>query len=131
MEKQYHIKLGGQLIAVTEEVYRAYMQPKWREAKRADVCSENEYSLDAMYEDSRFELPDTGASLDELTANKLMLDELYAALDELSDDERLLINELFFNEKTERELSKELYIPQKTINNRKSAILKKLKIFFK
>ena len=28
MGKEYHIKLNGELVPVTEEVYRAYQQPK-------------------------------------------------------------------------------------------------------
>lgn len=35
MKKEYKIKLPeGSLVAVSEEVYRAYKRPQWREAKQ-------------------------------------------------------------------------------------------------
>ena len=35
MKKEYNIKLpDGAIVPVTEEVYRAYKRPQWREAKR-------------------------------------------------------------------------------------------------
>ena len=51
------------------------------------------------------------------------------ALETLTDDERSLINELYFNEKSERILSKQIDIPQQTINSRKAIIIKKLRKF--
>ena len=38
MKKEYYIKLSdGQIIPVTEEVYREYKRPQWREAKQKKV----------------------------------------------------------------------------------------------
>ena len=35
MKKEYYIKLNdGQVVPVTEEVYREYKRPQWREAKQ-------------------------------------------------------------------------------------------------
>jgi len=68
--------------------------------------------------------------VNEALEDKLLLEILIEALDELTDDERKLIDELFFNNKSERRLSKESGIAQKTINNRKRAILRKLRKFF-
>jgi len=59
-----------------------------------------------------------------------LLDMLSKALSELTDDERFLINELFYQEKSERTVARETGLPQKTINNRKRAIINKLKKFF-
>lgn len=42
-------------------------------------------------------------------------------------EERLLIHELFYNGKSERELSAMIAVPQKTINDRKRKILAKLR----
>jgi len=100
VSKEYHIKLNGELIPVTEEVYRAYQQPKWREKKRAKVREEKDVSLDAMLEKGNLMLLDLGqAHVDDVVADKLLLDELLSALAELNNDERSLIDEIFYKEK--------------------------------
>ena len=126
MAKDRYVWLDGVKVPVTEEVYRAYYRPVWREAKQKEVRDNAEYSLDAL-EDAGFEAVSNDALVDEIVADKLLLDELYAALDELTDDERGLIDALFFDEKSERELSNETRVPHPTIHSRKNAILKKLK----
>ena len=67
----------------------------------------------------------------EIVADKQLLDSLLSALGRLDDDECGLIDALFYKNKTERESSEETGIPQKTINNRKRAIIKKLRNLFK
>ena len=44
-------------------------------------------------------------------------------------DERRLIDELFFNEKSERKLASELGVPRMTLSDKKHRILGKLKKF--
>ena len=61
----------------------------------------------------------------ELTA--LTEQQLRRALRTLTVEERLLIHELFYNGKSERELSAMIAVPQKTINDRKRKILAKLR----
>jgi DNA-directed RNA polymerase specialized sigma24 family protein len=132
MAKDRYVWLDGVKIPVTEEVYRAYYRPVWREAKQKEVRDDAEYSLDAL-EEVGFEAVSNDALVDEIVADKLLLDELYAALDELTDDERGLINALYFDEKSERDIAAESGVPQTTINYRKKRLLewlrKKLKDF--
>ena len=62
-----------------------------------------------------------------------MISTLYEALDTLTSDERALINLLFLENdegKSEREISREMGIPQKTLNCRKMKILQKLRSAF-
>ena len=69
---------------------------------------------------------------DAILLNNLM-DKLKQALDTLSDEERKLIHALFFSNDgvgmSERPYAKSIGVAQKTINNRKKAILRKLKYF--
>jgi hypothetical protein len=87
MSKDRYIWLDGIKVPVTEEVYRAYYRPVWREAKQKEVRDDNEYSIDAL-EDAGFEVVADQVLVDEIVADKLLLNELYAALAELTDDER-------------------------------------------
>ena len=65
-------------------------------------------------------------SVEEIVMDKLLLDELHAVLERLTDDERSLIDALFFRGISERELSRESGIARPTIYSRKNAVLKKL-----
>lgn len=128
MSKQYHIKLNGELIPVSEEIYRTYKQPQWREKKRANVRRKREVSLDAMLENGDAIQFDLGqAFIDELVADKLLLDELLEALTKLNIEERALIDELFFKGKSERQIAESVNISHQAIHKKKKRILAKLK----
>ena len=126
MDKEFFIVIDGEKIPVSEEVYRAFKRPVWAERKRRQVRAEHERSLEQFTENG-FDVPDERVLVDEIVEDKLMLDMLFAALAELTDDERGLIDALFFDEKSERELSKETGTPRKTIAYRKNKVLEKLR----
>lgn len=126
MGKDYYIVINGEKIAVSEEVYRAYKQPVWRESKRAKARADMEYSYSGMLEDG-FEIASDDALVEDIVTDKLVLDMLLAALDELNDDDRRLIDALYYREQTERDVEKETGIPQTTINYQKKRILNWLK----
>jgi RNA polymerase sigma factor (sigma-70 family) len=65
---------------------------------------------------------------------QLLINELYDALEALSYEERELVDLLFLkndDHKSERRIAEELGVPQKTLNCRKQAIIKKLKMLIK
>ncbi|CCO06877.1 sigma-70 family RNA polymerase sigma factor [Desulforamulus hydrothermalis] len=126
MDKEYFIELNGRKIPVGKEVYDAFKRPAWRERKRSQVRKEKELSLEAFSE-AGFEFPSGEALVDEIVEDKLLLDMLFKALSELTDDERFLVNELFYNGKSERELSKETCVPRKTLAYRRTKVLEKLR----
>lgn len=126
MSKEYYIELNGERIPVTEEVYYAFKRPAWRERKRRQVRSDNELSLEALA-DNGFEVPDETSLVDEIVEDKLLLDMLFEALSELTDDERFLIDALFYQEKSERMVSKEIDVSQNTVNYHKNRLLDKLR----
>lgn len=126
MDKEYYIKLNGKRISVTEEVYYAFKRPVWKEIKSRRIRNKNELSLDWLAENG-FEISLDEKPIDEIVEDKLMLDMLFEALSELTDDERYLINELFFNNKSEREFASETNVTQQTIHKKKLRIVNKIK----
>ena len=123
MKKDYNIKLtDGTLVPVTEEVYRAYKQSQWREAKKKK--SKREVSLEKM--EDVHTLSDEKL-VEQIVEDKLLLEMLLKALETLTEDERFLIDEIYFQEKTEREVSAKLNIPKTNVHRLKEKILKKLK----
>jgi RNA polymerase sigma factor (sigma-70 family) len=126
MDKEYFIELNGRQIPVSKEVYYAFKRPAWKERKRRQVRAEKELSLEA-FADAGFEIPSGQALVDEIVEDKLLLDMLFRALSELTNDERFLIDELFYQEKSERMVAKETGVSQNTVNYHKNRILEKLR----
>jgi RNA polymerase sigma factor (sigma-70 family) len=156
----WHLTIEGQVVEVTEEVYRAYMQPLWAERKRKErearciisdgkggtkrctrSCRECDLerakkglspierngsvlSLDKRQADG-VDFPDS-VNVYELVEDKMRLEELLDALEELSPENRR-IAELISIGKTEREIAECIGRSQKTVNNRKPRIFAQLR----
>ncbi|MBS4031636.1 MAG: sigma-70 family RNA polymerase sigma factor [Clostridiales bacterium] len=147
MDNQHrYIEIDGQQIPVSEEVYRAYKRPAWAEHKRkereircrdengnrctADCSNCNKQRTGSVlsmdrFTDEGFEVADT-IDLTELIADKLLFEELYAALEELAPDNRRIM-ELFSIGKSEREIATDIGLSQKAINKRKTKLFSQLR----
>ena len=121
--KQFYIKINGEPIEVTEEIYRAYKRPAWAEKKRREVRAEHELSLDLMKD----EIASSQKLLEDIIVGDIVLAD---ALETLSLDDRQLINAIFFEGLTERDYAAKIGISQKNVNKKKQRILLKLKNFF-
>ncbi len=69
-------------------------------------------------------------SVEETVLRKLQYEQLHKALSLLPDDERELIDRLFFQGQTERQAAECMGIYRNAVHKRKNRILKKLKKFF-
>ena len=136
MNKHFFIRVGGQLVPVTEEVYREYHRMNRRERyleERDAVHGKVLYSgmdTDEMLGEET--IPDLNAkSAEQIVVDEIMGELLRQCLGLLSEDERKLIDALFFSNSgigmSEREYAAVSGIPQQTINSRKARILAKLK----
>jgi DNA-directed RNA polymerase specialized sigma subunit len=130
LSKERFIRIKKELVPVSEEVYFAFKRPAWRERKRKKVRAAREISYERLTEDG-FDIPSEQALVDEAAADRLLLNELYAALDKLTEDERSLINDLFFDDKTERKTASERSIHRNSVVYRRNRILGKLKNILK
>ena len=129
------IPVQGCLIETEQTHYIEFYRDKerWRYLQKLDKDN-NLLSLEAVVTDddsgNGFDfIADETANIEEAVVHRMMLDKLQSALFLLSEDERSLINAIFFRGLSEREWSKASGIPQKTINDRKRRILSKLKKF--
>lgn len=129
-ESEYTLVVNKKRIYVSKEIYTAYYQQKEREAYMDKLSARYNLSFeecDGKGIQVEYLLSHSGESLEDTVIKQEMLARLKSAMGELSDQERLLIYKLFFKGKSERQLSAETCIPQKTINDRKHNILMKLK----
>ena len=74
---------------------------------------------------------ETTDSMEETATRNIQSQQLHKALSLLTDDERDLIEQLFFEERTERDLAVEYGLSQRGINKRKQRILKHLRELLK
>lgn len=129
-DKVYTLLVNKKRIPVTKEVYKAYYQHKERECYLDKLSVQNNLSLEEC-EEKGLQVDYILSQAQESTEDKLikaeMLAKLIEAMEKLSEQERLLIYNLFFKGKSEHKLSTETGIPQKTINDRKRKALLKLK----
>lgn len=136
--------ISGQFIEVSEEVYAVYMQGdrKMRyfendlktertvldkEGRVIKVIPSREDSLDRLAEDQAAQFADRHESVEEAVLRRLSIQELYQALEQLSQSEKALIKAIFFDGKTEREYAEELGVYHNAVHTRKMRVLKKLK----
>lgn len=112
------------MIPATEEQYKIYMRPLWREDKRQQR-QEPMASLDKMYEETEYEVADTDSDLEADIMKKIMIDELYKALDELEEIDRTIMD-MYSHDHSEAEIGQAIGMSQKGVNKRKHKVLLKL-----
>ena len=147
--EQRYIPIDGKQIPVTEEQYKAFYRPIWRVHYHASKhgqcgCSEDwrrcegDCSLccysaagDTLSLEKEQEVmgdcrPDLTADIEDIIMDKLLLQELFQALEELDPDSRRIC-ELIKQGKTEREIAAEFNIRQSTLNYRKKKLMSELR----
>lgn len=142
--KEYYLYINGQCVPVSADVYHAYWHYTEKEKyfmnklkKENFLCDQEqgiakfipsrEDSLDRLLElDTQF--PDTSSEMpDDAMDKSETLRNLSSGLATLSDEELVLIQELFYQARTEREVSRSLHIALSTLHERKKRVLKKLR----
>lgn len=137
--KEYYIYINGAPYAVNREIYE-YITKSDRKIKYAEEdrkqekyfidCENERISVKPSREDSLdrlielgMDFPDKTIDLYESVTQKIMLEQ---ALSKLDDEERNLIIQLFYFDRTETELAQEYNQTQQNINKAKQRILCKL-----
>ena len=144
-DKKY-IWVNGQSVEVTEEVYEAYTVGgrKMRyfeedlKVQRIEldedghvkrIIPSREDSLDRLMDDNAEQYADDRESVEDTVLRRIGAQQLHTALAKLTEEERQLIDALYFREQTEAAAAVALGISQQAVHKRKNKILKKLKLF--
>ena len=142
-DKDFFLYIDDQPVKVTEEIYREYKRAENKEQyfmrrlkkgryvverEKGDVLylPSRETSLEQLIEAVR-DIPAPGGTAEDMALKFYQLEKLREALDSLSDMERELIRELFYEGKTEREVCVDLGMAKTTLHRRKSDVLEKLR----
>jgi len=131
-KKKYLIRVQGQLVSVTEEVYLTYYRMNRRELHLQEKDAKHGvffYSaLDTSETNGEDAIPDLiSPRVEDIVEDKLIAERLHKCIAQLTQEEQELIFSLFFQNKSEHQLSAETGIPRMTIHNRKKRILARLK----
>lgn len=97
-----------------------------QESQTVTVIPSREDSLERLREQN-VQFKEKADSAEEQAIKNIQTQQLHRALSLLSEDERLLIKQIFFEERTERELALEYGLSQKGINKRRQRILERLR----
>lgn len=91
-----------------------------------EIIPSREDSYERLLE-LEMQFQDESASAEDLAIRNLQAQQLHKALSFLSEDERYLIEQLYFQERTERDLAAQLGLSQNAINKRRQRILERLR----
>lgn len=82
-----------------------------------------------MYEETGYEVIDDGASPEEQYEQKELKNTIAKAMEELTEKQKIVFYKTFWEQKTLREISRELNVHHSSIEEIYSAAMKKLKKF--
>jgi len=119
--QERYIEINGQQIPVNEEVYRTYKRPICAKCSRTKEGSV--LSLDGL-DEAGFSISDRAQDVAEIVAEKMLLEELFKALEEL-DPNSYRICELLMGGHSKREIARIMAIPQSSFEYQ----FKKLMVF--
>jgi len=134
VKKEYFIFVNGDKVMVSKEVYLAYWQHTNREnyLERLDRQNKLLFFSDVDHDGNFVDnLADKSVDVEKLVETKEAIENLHTALSELNDEEREIINALYFREETIREVADIFKISHPALIKRKNKILEKLKTILK
>ncbi len=131
-EKKFYIRVPGEKVEVTEEIYLTYYRSRRRDRAQRERDKYNGLvfynSLDTDDTLGEEVISDSDVpSVEDLAVNNILQEKLNHCLAMLSETERELINALYFEGLTERQFAKQTGKHYMTIHNRKVRVLLKLK----
>lgn len=134
MNSEYYLMVNSQKVKVSKEIYQTYWQETNRENYLRALERENGVMPFSFFleKDTGFEehIMDERMDVEKVVETAMLIEEVQKALSTLTAEERELIEYLFFDEKSVREVAEIYKISHPAIIKRRDKILAKLKKFF-
>ncbi|MGX7112246.1 sigma factor [Gemella cuniculi] len=134
MQKEYFLFVNGKKVKVSKEVYKVYWQEKNHENYLKQVDRKKHLLLFSSFDrDGHFEnnIIDENVDVEKIIQTQMMIDAVRNALSKLNDEEREIIDRLYYNEETLRSVAKAKSISHPALIKRRNKILEKLKELLK
>ena len=130
MPKEYYLYVRGQKVEVSEEIYKVYWREKEHEKyleqvdRKSHLLFFSSLDYDGHYTDN---IIDESVDVAKIVETQLMIESLRYAISKLNDEERDIIERLYFNDETLSSVARDKGVTYQTIQWRKDRILRKLK----
>ncbi len=132
--EKYIIKIEGELIEVTPDIYYAYFRMERQERGQEEKKQRNSVlsydALDTGESTGEETIPDLiSPSVEEQAIAKEMVESIRRIVEELPRAERELIKAIYYDGKTEKEYADEVGMSQTGVSYRRKKTLSKLKSY--
>ena len=131
MSKEYYLYVNGQRVKVSEQIYKVYWREKEHEKYLEQVDKKNHLLFfssldhDGHYVDN---IVDESVDVAKIVETQMMIESLRYAISKLNDEERDIIERLYFQDETLSSIARRKKVSYQAIQWRKNNILKKLKL---
>ncbi|WP_347162043.1 sigma-70 family RNA polymerase sigma factor [Peptostreptococcus anaerobius] len=134
MPKEYYLYVNGQRVKVSEQIYKVYWREKEHEKYLEQVDKKNHLLFfSSLDHDGNFvdNLADESVDVEKIIETQILIETVRKAVSRLNDEERDIIERLYFNHETLSSVARSKKVSYQAIQWRKNNILKKLKVLLK
>ena len=134
MPKEYYLYVNGQRVKVSEQIYKVYWREKEHEKYLEQVDKKNHLLFfSSLDHDGNFvdNLADESVDVEKIIETQILIETVRKAISRLNDEERDIIERLYFNDETLSSVARSKKVSYQAIQWRKNNILKKLKVLLK
>ena len=132
MAKDYYLYVRGRKVKVSEDIYKVYWREREHEKYLEQVDRKNHLLFFSQLDhDGHFvdNIADESVDVEKIVETQMMIEALRDAISKLNDEERDIIERLYFNDETLRSVAKLKSITHPALIKRRNKILEKLKKF--
>ena len=130
MAKEYYLYVGGQKVKVSEDIYKVYWREREHEKYLEQVDRKNHLLFfSSLDHDGHFvdNLVDESVDVEKIVETQMMIEAVRNVISKLNDEERDIIERLYFNDETLSSIARGKKVSYQAIQWRKDRILRKLK----
>ena len=134
MAKEYYLYVRGQKVKVSEDIYKVYWREKEHDKYLEQVDRKNHLLFfSSLDHDGNFvdNLADESVDVEKIIETRILIETVRKAMSRLNDEERDIIERLYFNDETLSSVARSKKVSYQAIQWRKNNILKKLKVLLK
>lgn len=134
MAKEYYLYVNGQRVKVSEQIYKVYWREKEHEKYLEQVDKKNHLLFfSSLDHDGNFvdNLADESVDVEKIIETQILIETVRKAVSRLNDEERDIIERLYFNDETLSSVARSKKVSYQAIQWRKNNILRKLKVLLK
>ena len=131
MPKEYYLYVNGQRVKVSEQIYKVYWREKEHEKYLEQVDKKNHLLFfSSLDHDGNFvdNLADESVDVEKIIETQILIETVRKAVSRLNDEERDIIERLYFNDETLSSVARSKKVSYQAIQWRKNNILKKLRV---